>query len=74
MIEYTGERITWDEALETIAAKMKEAIADPGPQSIAISQGTGRGYNRYTMKMARSLGTGNAITPQLTTASTITFD
>ena len=42
---------------------MKDAIADPGPHTIAISQGTGRGYNRYTMKMARSLGTGNAITP-----------
>ncbi len=57
------ERITWDEALDTIAGKMKAAIADPGPHTIAISQGTGRGYNRYTMKMARSLGTGNAITP-----------
>jgi anaerobic selenocysteine-containing dehydrogenase len=56
-------RISWDEALDTIAGKMMEAIADPGPQSIAISQGTGRGYNRYTMRMARSLGTGNAITP-----------
>ena len=57
------ERISWDEALDTIAEKMKAAIADPGPHTIAISQGTGRGYNRYTMKMARSLGTGNAITP-----------
>ena len=57
------KRITWDEALDTIADKMKEAIADPGPQSIAISQGTGRGYNRYTMRMARTLETGNAITP-----------
>ena len=57
------ERISWDEALETIADKMKDAIRDHGPHTIAISQGTGRGYNRYTMKMARSLGTGNAITP-----------
>ena len=57
------KRISWDEALDTIAEKMKEAIKDPGPHSIAISQGTGRGYNRYTMRMARSLGTGNAITP-----------
>ncbi len=57
------QRISWDEALDTIADKMKAAIKDPGPQSIAISQGTGRGYNRYTMRLARSLGTGNAITP-----------
>src|SRR3990172_5579255 len=52
------KRISWDEALDTIADKMKAAIADPWPHSIAISQGTGRGYNRYTMRMARSLGTG----------------
>ncbi len=35
------ERISWDEALDTIAEKMKAAIADPGPHTIAISQGTG---------------------------------
>jgi len=40
------KRISWDEALDTIAEKMKAAIADPGPHSIAISQGTGRGHNR----------------------------
>ena len=57
------KRISWDEALDTVASKMKDAIKDPGPHSIAVSQGTGRGYNRYTMKLARSLGTGNAITP-----------
>ena len=57
------KRISWDEALDTIAGKMKDAIADTGPHSIAISQGTGRGYNRYTIRLARSIGTGNIITP-----------
>ena len=57
------ERITWDEALDTIADKMKTAIKDFGPHTIAISQGTGRGYNRYTHRLARSLGTANIITP-----------
>jgi len=57
------KRISWDEALETIAGKMKEAIEKYGPFSIAISQGTGRGYNRYTHRLARSIGTGNIITP-----------
>jgi anaerobic selenocysteine-containing dehydrogenase len=42
---------------------MKAAIKDFGPHTIAISQGTGRGYNRYTHRLARSLGTANIITP-----------
>ena len=42
---------------------MKEAIEKYGPFSIAISQGTGRGYNRYTHRFARSIGTGNVISP-----------
>jgi anaerobic selenocysteine-containing dehydrogenase len=57
------QRITWDEALDTIATKMKESIAKYGPSSVAISQGTGRGYNRYTHRLARSIGTANIITP-----------
>jgi anaerobic selenocysteine-containing dehydrogenase len=57
------QRITWDEALDTIAQKMKDSIAKYGPSSIAISQGTGRGYNRYTHRLARSIGTANVITP-----------
>ena len=57
------ERISWEEALDTIARKMKESIALHGPQSIAISQGTGRGYNRYTHRLARSIRTANIISP-----------
>ncbi|MBW1863448.1 MAG: molybdopterin-dependent oxidoreductase, partial [Deltaproteobacteria bacterium] len=57
------KRISWDEALDTIAEKMKDAIDNFGPSTIAISQGTGRGYNRYVHRMARSLGTANIITP-----------
>ena len=57
------QRITWDEALDTIEQKVKESIEKFGPQSIAVSQGTGRGYNRYTHRLARSIGTANVITP-----------
>ena len=49
------KRISWDEALDSIAQKMKESIEQYGPSSIAISQGTGRGYNRYTHRLARSI-------------------
>lgn len=57
------KRISWDEALDTIHSKIKEAQEKFGPTTIAISQGTGRGYNRYTHRLARSLGTANIITP-----------
>ncbi len=57
------KRISWDEALDTIEAKMRDAIDNYGAHTIAISQGTGRGYNRYTHRLARSLGTANIITP-----------
>jgi len=39
------ERISWDEALDTIADRMKSNIRAHGPASISICQGTGRGYN-----------------------------
>jgi len=53
------ERISWDEALDTIADRMKSNIRAHGPASISICQGTGRGYNRYTMRFSRSIGTPN---------------
>jgi anaerobic selenocysteine-containing dehydrogenase len=57
------ERISWDRALDIIETKIKDAISKYGPSSIAVSQGTGRGYNRYTHRLARSIGTCNIITP-----------
>jgi anaerobic selenocysteine-containing dehydrogenase len=57
------ERIGWEEALEIISGKMDESIAHYGASSVAIGQGTGRGYNRYTFRFARSIGTPNMIVP-----------
>jgi anaerobic selenocysteine-containing dehydrogenase len=57
------ERISWNQALDTIETRMKDSIAKYGPSSIAVSQGTGRGYNEYTHRFARSIGTANIITP-----------
>lgn len=57
------QRISWDEALDTIEFKMKEAIEKWGPTSIAVSQGTGRGCNRYIHRLARAIGTANTVTP-----------
>ena len=57
------ERISWGQALDIIEKKMKDTIAKHGASSIAVSQGTGRGYNEYTHRFARSIGTANIITP-----------
>jgi anaerobic selenocysteine-containing dehydrogenase len=57
------ERISWEEALGIIAEKTKESIARYGASSVAICQGTGRGYNRYTFRFARSIGTPNMVVP-----------
>jgi anaerobic selenocysteine-containing dehydrogenase len=57
------ERITWDDALGIIAEQMEKSIAECGASSVAICQGTGRGYNRYTFRFARSIGTPNVGAP-----------
>ncbi|MBI4330994.1 MAG: molybdopterin-dependent oxidoreductase [Chloroflexi bacterium] len=57
------ERITWDEALDTIGGKINEARAQYGANSIVISQGTGRGYSSFTVRLTGSIGTGNLMGP-----------
>ena len=49
------QRIGWDEALETITGKMKQNIDQYGPGALAVTQGTGRGYNRYTIRLNNSI-------------------
>ena len=57
------KRITWDEALETITGRMKDYIERYGANSISLCQGTGRGYNQYTARLSRSVGSANALGP-----------
>lgn len=57
------QRISWEEAIETVAGRMKESIDEHGASSVAVCQGTGRGYNRYTFRFARSIGTPNVGLP-----------
>ena len=56
------ERISWDEALNTVADKFKEVIAKYGPEYILIGQGTGRDYESHLYRFANLLGTPNVIT------------
>ena len=56
------ERITWDEALDTVAEKFKQVIKQYGPESIVIGQGTGRDYESHLYRFANLLGTPNVLT------------
>ena len=59
------QRISWEEALDTIADRIKDSIEKFGPHSICVGQGTGRGYDMHTLRFCRSIGTGNALNPAL---------
>ncbi len=53
------ERISWDEALDTIAAKLSQLRRDHGPECIAAITGTGRHMVPYLWRFTRALGTPN---------------
>ncbi len=56
------QRISWDEALTTIVEKFKKVIAEYGPESIVVGQGTGRDYESHLYRFANLLGTPNVLT------------
>ena len=56
------QRITWDEALNTIVERFKKVIAEYGPESIVVGQGTGRDYESHLYRFANQLGTPNVLT------------
>jgi len=56
------QRISWDEALDTIATKYEEIIAKYGAESIVLGQGTGRDYEAFLYRLANLLGTPNVLT------------
>jgi len=56
------ERITWDEALGTIATKFQAVIDEYGPEYIVVGQGTGRDYESHLYRFANQLGTPNVLT------------
>ncbi len=56
------QKISWDEALDTIAAKYKEIKKDFGAEAIALGYGTGRNYEGFLYRFANLLGTPNVLT------------
>ena len=56
------KRISWDEAMDAVATKFKEIIAEHGPESIIIGQGTGRDFESHFSRFGNLLGTPNMLT------------
>jgi len=59
------ERISWDQALDDIAAILDRCRRESGPESIALGQGTGRHHYMHTVRFANALGTPNWYEPGL---------
>ena len=58
------ERITWDEALDTVVDEYWKCVEKYGVNSVSVWNGTGREASRYHFQMANDVfGTLNAIHP-----------
>jgi anaerobic selenocysteine-containing dehydrogenase len=59
----TWERISWDEALDTIAERLLAIREQFGPEAIALGTGTGRHHIRWVSRFGHALGTPNWCEP-----------
>ena len=57
--EDSWERITWDEALDTIALKFNQIKEEYGPESVVFCQGTGRDIMPSITRLAYKFGSPN---------------
>lgn len=60
------EPISWDEALDTIAAKFNEIKNNQGPESVAFFSGYTKYYRPYLKRLTHSFGSPNYITESST--------
>ncbi|MEE8414382.1 MAG: molybdopterin-dependent oxidoreductase [Dehalococcoidales bacterium] len=56
------QRISWDEALDTITGKLKQVKMEFGAESIVLGYGTGRNYESFLYRFSNLLGTPNVLT------------
>jgi anaerobic selenocysteine-containing dehydrogenase len=59
----TWDRISWDEALDTIAERLLAIRNEFGPEAIALGTGTGRHHIRWVSRFGHALGTPNWCEP-----------
>lgn len=58
-------RVSWDEALADIAARLDAFRRESGPESVALGQGTGRHHYFHVIRFANTFGTPNWYEPGL---------
>ena len=58
----TWERISWDEALDTIAERILDYKEKHGPESVVFGYGTGRENEAVIYRIANCLGSPNVLT------------
>jgi anaerobic selenocysteine-containing dehydrogenase len=56
-------RISWDEALDEMAAKLNAIKRESGPEYVGMTQGTGRPYENIYNRFANAFGTPNFTSP-----------
>lgn len=57
--ENKWQKISWEEALSEIGAKMKAIVAAHGPEAIGTTSGTGRTHDEIRQRFLNLLGTPN---------------
>jgi anaerobic selenocysteine-containing dehydrogenase len=57
------ERISWDEALDEIAERLRGFKEETGAESVAFAHGTGRDYAHFLYRVANLFGTPNVLNP-----------
>lgn len=55
------QQITWDQALDEIAAKLKELKAKYGPETLATTVGTGRSHYEFRSRFMHLFGSPNGV-------------
>jgi len=59
--ENRWERISWDEAYDTIVREFNKVKEDYGPESVVFAEGTGRDIGAYFTRLGYSFGTPNIV-------------
>ncbi len=55
------ETISWDQAFDEIGQKLSALVKQYGPETLAITMGTGRTTHEYTGRFANLIGTPNVL-------------